>query len=203
MVVWDSYHEGGRLPHSLRIAVVSGVALHIFYFRRSEHHMYGVRYLQAGLSLFAGAVLCHVKFWSFQPRVAFECVLTHDVLLLLVSMQASWRTYCFGTHSKASQVRFGRVLRVSGSALRLKTQMRIRRCWLYTALMVLSCASACPTFRSPIQEASKQCTAKGVPVAKDPGMMRTGHAHRYTPGVTTPGINSIDKFGALHPVTKL
>lgn len=28
------------------IAVVSGVCLHLFYFRRGEHHMSGIRYLQ-------------------------------------------------------------------------------------------------------------------------------------------------------------
>lgn len=96
MVLGDSYHEGGCLPHSLRIAAVSGVALHIFYFRRSEHHMYGVRYLQAVLSLFAGAVLCLVKVWSFQPRAAFECVLTHGCTCLaglyasLLAYRLSW-----------------------------------------------------------------------------------------------------------------
>ena len=82
MAFWDSNHKNHSLLYSLGIAAFSGVTLHVFYFRRSEHHMYGVRYLQAGLSLFTGAVLCLVKGWSFPPRAAVECIWIHGCACL-------------------------------------------------------------------------------------------------------------------------
>ncbi|KAI0603007.1 putative cytochrome P450 monooxygenase [Biscogniauxia sp. FL1348] len=43
-------------PTVATLAVVSGVVLHLFYFNRGEHHMYGIRYLQAFVTTFLVAV---------------------------------------------------------------------------------------------------------------------------------------------------
>lgn len=82
MALLDFYPEYGSLPYSLGVAAISGLALHVFYFRHSEHHMYGVRYLQVGFCLFVGSVLCLVKGWSYSPRVALEYVWFHGCACL-------------------------------------------------------------------------------------------------------------------------
>ena len=73
----------------------------VFYFRLSEHHLYGVRYLQAAFSLFAAAVLCLVKICSFPPRATFECISIHRsaCLLCLYASLLTYRLFWHPPHS--------------------------------------------------------------------------------------------------------
>ena len=97
MASWENLHDHGSIDsdtllRSVGIAAASGVALHVFYFRQSEHHMYGVKYLQAALALFAGAIFCLVRFLSVPPRAAFDLVSIHG-LACLAGIYASLITY--------------------------------------------------------------------------------------------------------------
>lgn len=75
--------EYARMHLSLVFTFASGVGLHLFYFGRSEHHMYGVRYLQASILFFAACVLCLTTRYGVQLDVAFKQVFIHTAVLLI------------------------------------------------------------------------------------------------------------------------
>lgn len=48
-------------PALLGLTALAGVATHAFYFNQSEHHFYGVRYLQIALAVFFTAVAAGIR----------------------------------------------------------------------------------------------------------------------------------------------
>ncbi|KAI1136397.1 putative cytochrome P450 monooxygenase [Hypoxylon sp. FL0543] len=80
-------------PLASLIAVASGVGLHLFYFHRGEHHMYGIRYLQASIVTFIASVgiLTSIYNVAFTSALAIVSLSTVYILLGLYSSLLCYR----------------------------------------------------------------------------------------------------------------
>ncbi|KAL9613391.1 MAG: hypothetical protein Q9204_008901, partial [Flavoplaca sp. TL-2023a] len=67
---------------NLVLAGAIGAAIHLSFFNRFEHHMYGVRYVQAAALIVAGCTFIVAKVSSNTPSFAFKQVLAHLAALL-------------------------------------------------------------------------------------------------------------------------
>ena len=72
--------------------VAAGAALHIGFFNKGEHHLYGVRYLTVATSLYVSALILFTTLTDTPPREAHS-VLSPFALLFLSGLYGSLCTY--------------------------------------------------------------------------------------------------------------
>lgn len=65
-------------PVLLAGAAAAGIATHVLYLNRSEHHLYGVRYLQLAFVVFCVAVAGLVRIGEAKFADAFATVLAYE-----------------------------------------------------------------------------------------------------------------------------
>ena len=82
MASTQSISDHAKMYPSLILAGVIGLSIHLLYFRRFEHHMYGGSYVQLGASLIAGCTFWLARTYSIPLSAAFERVFCHAVALL-------------------------------------------------------------------------------------------------------------------------
>lgn len=73
----------------------AGIASHLLYFRAGEHHLFGVRYIQAFLSVFALAILATTRIRQVSSGLALASTTNYAVLYLagLYTSLLVWRLF--------------------------------------------------------------------------------------------------------------
>ncbi|KAE8036859.1 hypothetical protein FH972_009492 [Carpinus fangiana] len=132
---------------TLLLAAAAGVATHVGYFNRGEHHFYGVRYLQAFLTVCITAIALQVRSADVPTRTAlsttatiagaflagvYASLLTYRIFLhplnkfpgpFMARITSYWYTFQVAGHARAQDVtmrmheKYGEFVRVGSSDL--------------------------------------------------------------------------------------